>query len=54
MENSNVSRLEEGMALEDKELIVYTCITGNYEECLTHSCLEEGHSYLCFSDNERL
>ena len=52
MENSNVSRLEEGMALEDKELVVYTCITGNYEECLTYSYLEEGVSYVCFSDNE--
>ena len=32
MENINVFRLEETMALESKEFIVYTCLTSGYEK----------------------
>jgi len=52
MEDFNVSKLEKKLDMsQDSNIIVYTCITGNYEEPVPHSKLEDNISYLCFTDN---
>lgn len=36
---------------QPSKIIVYTCVTGNYEKPVFHTKLEENISYLCFTDN---
>ena len=51
MESSYVSRLEKNMDVKKDKIIVYTCITGNYELPVDHSNMEEEIEYICFSDD---
>ncbi len=34
--------------------VVYTCITGDYDDLISHSFVAEGWDYVCFTDNARL
>ncbi len=34
--------------------VVYTCMTGNYENIITHRYLNPNYDYICFTDNENL
>ncbi len=34
--------------------VVYTCVTGNYENIITHRYLNPNYDYICFTDNKNL
>ena len=52
MEDINVSGLAEEMGIEDQKLVVYTCLTGDYEKPVRSHVIEDGVKYVCFSDNK--
>ena len=40
------------MGIKDQKLVVYTCLTGDYEQPVKMHELEENINYICFSDKE--
>lgn len=34
--------------------VIYTCITGNYDELIQHNCTNLNYDYICFTDNDEL
>ena len=36
------------------KIVVYTCITNNYDSLKEIKYVEEGVSYICFTDNDKL
>jgi hypothetical protein len=37
-----------------KRKVIYTCITGNYDNLICHTYINFDFDYICFTDNERL
>jgi hypothetical protein len=34
--------------------VIYTCITGNYDDLIQHNCINLNWDYICFTDNKKL
>ena len=34
--------------------VIYTCITGGYDNLVRHNCVNQNFDYICFTDNEKL
>lgn len=38
----------------NKDKVIYTCITGNYDELINHYYINNDYKYVCFTDNKDL
>lgn len=39
---------------KNKDKVIYTCITGNYDELINHYYINNDYKYVCFTDNKDL
>ena len=53
---SVLERVKKMIERKDKEpkIVVYTCITGGYDNILEPSIITEGVDYVCFTDNPKM
>lgn len=52
------SKITEKMIIPQKHRnkigVIYTCITGGYDNLIEHRCINNNFDYVCFTDNEKL
>ncbi|MBE6485702.1 MAG: glycosyltransferase [Methanosphaera stadtmanae] len=49
-----ISLKKDYLNFSDKKIVVYTAITGSYDEIITPQVIEEDFDYICFTDNPDL
>ena len=52
MEDTDVFGLAKKMDIKDQKLVVYTCLTGNYEKPAQNHVTDDNVKYVYFSDKK--
>lgn len=47
-------KLKDELPFNKKDGVIYTCITGDYDSLINHTCINHDWDYVCFTDNKHL
>ncbi|MDR3235097.1 MAG: DUF616 domain-containing protein, partial [Prevotellaceae bacterium] len=50
----NSSEYRKTIGIQNRDKVVYTCLTGDYDNLLQHQYINYDYDYICFTDNQKL